>query len=276
MKTRARIASAAGAALALLLGTTGAAVAAEETVPGDTFYGFKIALEQMGLTEGGFTERVSEATVLAERGDDARALTHVANSLEEENDGTEGGDAWTCPVSDEGDETTDASPSPEPTFGALTEGEESTEGDDGTQTCDEPALHLRRAAEAVLSGGSEQSLQVRTAVAEMLQWMSTTDAQGRDFGKGVAERARAIGGNTDEGDVEDGDTEEGADDGAQTTEADKGGPPDNAGPPEGTGPNADKDTQQGSKNAGRPDNAGPPAGKGPGAGGGPPEGKGRP
>lgn len=57
----------------------------------------------------------------------------------------------------------------------------------------DPADDLRRAAIAVMSGGSAQSLNVRTSVAEMLQWMAETNVTGSEFGQGVAERARAIG-----------------------------------------------------------------------------------
>lgn len=229
MKTRTRIASAAGAALALILGTTGAAMAAEETVPGDTLYDFKIALEELGVTEGGFAERLSEATVLSERGDDAGALMHLADSLEKE-------------------EAKD------------TEGSEGTE-DESTEGADD----LRKAAEAVLSEGSEDSLEVRTRVAEMLQWMATTDAEGRDFGQGVAERANAISGESqsDRGENES-DSQEGV------ADADKGNRPENAGPPEGKGPGsgegngADKSSQADKDDtpSGRPENAGPPEGKG--------------
>lgn len=282
MKTRARIASAMGAVVALFLGTTGAAMAAEDTVPGDTFYGLKIAFENVGLTEGGFGERLREATVLSERGDDADALTHLANSLEDA-DGTDedGTDALEpCPAPE--DDTLSPSPSPEPTLGALTqdqtEGEQPTgdETTDGTEQC--ASDDLRRAAEAVLSNGSEQSLEVRTAVAEMLQWMSTTDAEGREFGQGVAERARAIGGNPHGDDAEVGDkTAEGDLEATDSDEADApGNRPEKAGPPEGRGPSADKDDKRGGKDGGRPDDAGPPGGNSPGNGGGPPQGKGRP
>ncbi|WP_062132725.1 hypothetical protein [Demequina aestuarii] len=52
---------------------------------------------------------------------------------------------------------------------------------------------LRLAAASVASAGSEQSLEVREQVSAMLTWMSETDLEGREFGQGVAERARAIG-----------------------------------------------------------------------------------
>jgi hypothetical protein len=43
--------------------------------------------------------------------------------------------------------------------------------------------------------GSEQSQQVREGVADMLDWMATTNLEGDAFGQGVAEQARALSGN---------------------------------------------------------------------------------
>lgn len=51
---------------------------------------------------------------------------------------------------------------------------------------------LVTAAEVVSSQGSEQSLEVRTRVSEMLVWMESTDAIGKDFGQGVSERAQSV------------------------------------------------------------------------------------
>ncbi|MFZ0013024.1 MAG: hypothetical protein WAL25_02805 [Acidimicrobiia bacterium] len=54
---------------------------------------------------------------------------------------------------------------------------------------------LRAAARLHESGpGSENSNEVRSNLADMLEWMATTDFTGQDFGRGVAERAREIGG----------------------------------------------------------------------------------
>lgn len=268
MRTRARIASAVGAALALFLGTAGAAMASQNAVPGDTLYGFKLVLEDIGLTEGGFPERLNEATVLFERGDEADALAHLADALEESAD--DSGGLPPCPSPSPSPEPTaspepTSEPSPEPT--ATVQPEAGPTSGDGDEECadDEASEELRRAAEAVLSGGSEQSLRVRTAVAEMLQWMATTDAKGRDFGQGVAQRARAINGGADDGGDgaadEDGvEGEEGADDGR--------GRPEHAGPPPGKGPGADEDDEEGDdedgddEGKGRPEHAGPPPGKG--------------
>lgn len=79
------------AALVLLLGMTGVAVAASEAAPGDFLYGTKRALERVGLVSGGPPERLSEARLLAERGRAEEALTHAAQALSEHE--LEGADA---------------------------------------------------------------------------------------------------------------------------------------------------------------------------------------
>jgi hypothetical protein len=62
----------------------------------------------------------------------------------------------------------------------------------GAEGDEDSAGALANAAEAVANQGSEQSLEVRSRVSEMLTWMETTDAKGRDFGQGVSERAQTI------------------------------------------------------------------------------------
>lgn len=57
---------------------------------------------------------------------------------------------------------------------------------------EDAAQALVRAAVAVQNHGAEQSVEVRSEVSEMLQWMGSTDVEGRDFGQGVSERARGI------------------------------------------------------------------------------------
>ncbi|WP_084075303.1 hypothetical protein [Demequina sp. NBRC 110052] len=51
---------------------------------------------------------------------------------------------------------------------------------------------LLNAAQSVLSNGSEQSLERRTQVAEMLVFMATTDLKGKEFGQAVSQHARGI------------------------------------------------------------------------------------
>jgi hypothetical protein len=180
-KIHVRAAAAVIGMAALGLSTAGAAAASESTVPGDPLYGLNRALENVGIGDGGLDERLEEAKILAERGDEEDAIEHAAESLEEEGD---------------------------------------------QASADE----LRKAAEAVLSEGSEQSLEVRTAVAEMLQFMADTDLEGRDFGQAVAERARAIGnghGNRADRDAaEDDTTEDGAVDDKPGNRPEHAGPKD--------------------------------------------------
>ncbi len=57
---------------------------------------------------------------------------------------------------------------------------------------EDAARALVQAALAVQNQGAEQSVEVRAEVSEMLQWMGSTDAEGRDFGQGVSERARGV------------------------------------------------------------------------------------
>ncbi len=73
--------------------------------------------------------------------------------------------------------------------GALRHAADAVEagGDSGT------AGTLETTAADVTTLGSEDSTEVQAAVSDMLQWMAATDYRGRDFGQGVAERARAIG-----------------------------------------------------------------------------------
>ena len=67
------------------------------------------------------------------------------------------------------------------------------EGDDQEAS---DALTQSAARVGGLSPGNEDAAQVRADVAAMLEWMITTDATGKEFGQGVAERARQIGGET--------------------------------------------------------------------------------
>jgi len=55
------------------------------------------------------------------------------------------------------------------------------------------AQSLLDAAAQIRTNGSAQSADVHTAVADMLEWMATTELTGKDFGQGVAEHAHLIG-----------------------------------------------------------------------------------
>ena len=78
-----RLVTAAVAAI-LFLGTAGAAAASDSAVPGSPLYGLDRALERVGIGAGGIFERIDEAMVLAEDGQDAEALDLLAESLESE------------------------------------------------------------------------------------------------------------------------------------------------------------------------------------------------
>ncbi|MFQ5523064.1 MAG: hypothetical protein ACE5F5_05755 [Acidimicrobiia bacterium] len=69
------------AALVLLVGMTGVAVASDASVPGDPLYGIDRALEAVGLGNGGAVERLQEAKTLANRGKSAEALEHASSAL---------------------------------------------------------------------------------------------------------------------------------------------------------------------------------------------------
>jgi hypothetical protein len=76
------------AALALGFGVAGAAAAADSAAPGDALYGLDRALERVGIDNGGFPERVGEAEVLCDRGEDNSAMNLLADSLPQGSDDT--------------------------------------------------------------------------------------------------------------------------------------------------------------------------------------------
>jgi hypothetical protein len=51
---------------------------------------------------------------------------------------------------------------------------------------------LIAAANSVQTANQGESSDIRNRVAEMIQWMASTQAHGEDYGQGVAERAREI------------------------------------------------------------------------------------
>ena len=63
---------------------------------------------------------------------------------------------------------------------------------------------LTKAANAVQAANQGESTQIRARVAEMLQWMASTQAEGADFGQGVMERARLITGEAQQSQGENG------------------------------------------------------------------------
>lgn len=67
------------AGFALVLGTSGVAVASDSAAPGDLLYGIDRTLESVGIGAGGASERVSEASTLLDRGQVQEAIEHVAD-----------------------------------------------------------------------------------------------------------------------------------------------------------------------------------------------------
>lgn len=75
--------------------------------------------------------------------------------------------------------------------GALEAAEEALEDMDELEGDEAEELSgLLNAAQSVLTNGSEQSLERRTQVAEMLVFMATTDLKGKEFGQAVSQHAR--------------------------------------------------------------------------------------
>lgn len=84
-----------GLAVVLALsGMTGiAAAASDSAVPGDMLYGIDRALEAVGINDGDVVERIAEAQALFNRGEEADAVAHLADSLAEEAGGSSAADA---------------------------------------------------------------------------------------------------------------------------------------------------------------------------------------
>lgn len=71
-------------ALAIMVSATaGVAYAADGAVPGDTLYGLDLALEGIGIGDGGLSERLNEAGRLVERGRAQEGLTHAGDAIAE-------------------------------------------------------------------------------------------------------------------------------------------------------------------------------------------------
>lgn len=70
------------AALVLMLaGSAGVAYASNDAAPGDTLYELDLALEKVGIGDGGLQERLQEATRLCERGEVEKGLNHAAEAV---------------------------------------------------------------------------------------------------------------------------------------------------------------------------------------------------
>lgn len=192
-----------GAAIFLISGMTGMAVASDEAAPGDRLYGLDRALETVGVGDGGAPERITEAQALANSGQMIAAINHAAEAVEESAIGRD-----------------DFSPEASDAAAALRSAAESVRGDD-----DDPEFE-----------DDPESQQVRAAVAAMLEEMADMagdpEFDGEAFGRRVSEWARSIG---DRGvDIPGGDDQAGPP--AHAGGGEDAGPPAQTpgGPPEGT------------------------------------------
>lgn len=158
MKRRTKITIAVATTVVAVLSFAGVAYGANGAAPGDSLYGLDLALEKAGLGDGGLEERLTEAGELIDEGQVDEGLEHAAEALLEEQEG-------------------------------MDDGGDGDEGEDEGLGRQEALL---AAAEAVLANGSEQSLEVRTRVAERLRWMATTELTGKEYGQAVSRLARGL------------------------------------------------------------------------------------
>lgn len=87
----ARLAGAMGALVMMLSASLGVAYAADGSVPGDPLHGLDLAMENMGIGNGGFRERLSEANSLIQSGRVDQGLIAAAVAI-----AAHGGPADTC------------------------------------------------------------------------------------------------------------------------------------------------------------------------------------
>ena len=147
-----------GLAVLLMSGTAGAALAADGAVPGDALYGLDRALERVGVGSGSTGERLDEAIVLAAQDRSDEAVEHAIEALS----GPSGDSAALA-------------------LGALT-------------VASENLLHTQDTAHAAATANIRVSA-LLTYIAENIGKDRGTD--GREFGQGVAQLARDIGGGDD-------------------------------------------------------------------------------
>lgn len=74
--------------LVLVIGMSGAALAANGSKPGDSLYGLDRAFEAIGIGNGGAEERLSEARALFVSGDLTRMLDHITHVVPAEAEAT--------------------------------------------------------------------------------------------------------------------------------------------------------------------------------------------
>ena len=147
-----------GVAVLLMSGTAGAALAADGAVPGDALYGLDRAFERVGIGSGSTGERLDEAVVIATRGRSDEAVEHAIEALSE-----------------------NSADSSAVALNAL-------------NTASENLVHIEDTAQAASTANIRVSA-LLTYIAENVGTGTGTD--GREFGQGVAQLARDIGGGDD-------------------------------------------------------------------------------
>jgi hypothetical protein len=207
---------AAAAAVLLLFGTTGVAVAADGAAPGHLLYEIDRALEQIGIGAGGVQERVDEASVLLSEGNARQALAHAAQAF---------------------DETEDS-------------GEEIADLEQARAALVEAAKKLPETDQ-----GDASELLVLENVSALLDYLKANlgkqvGADGKTFGQGVADLARGI---TSGDDTADPSGEDGADP-SQDVGEDKAKKGDKVGGPPDAAPGNENDTGSGNENSGGGEN----------------------
>ncbi len=150
--------AAVGVAVLLMSGTAGAALAADGAVPGDALYGLDRAFERVGIGSGSTGERLDEAVVIAAQGRSDEAVEHAIEALSEHS-----GDSSAVALS------------------AL-------------NAASENLVHIQDTTQAASTANLRVSA-LLTYIAENIGSGEGTD--GREFGQGVAQLARDIGGGDD-------------------------------------------------------------------------------
>ena len=153
-----RLAAVGVVAILLMSGTAGAALAANGAVPGDALYGLDRAFERVGIGSGSTGERLDEAVAIAAQGRSDEAVEHAIEAL----------------IGHSGDSSAVA-------LSAL-------------NTASENLVHIQDTAKAASAANIRVSA-LLTYIAENIGPDSGTD--GREFGQGVAQLARDIGGGDD-------------------------------------------------------------------------------
>jgi hypothetical protein len=183
----------------LFSGLTGAAFAADGAVPGDRLYALDLALEKVGIGNGGVDERLAEAAELASRQMPVEALAHAAAAI----------------------------------FGTSPEHVDTAEGLAGLEHAIDQLTVERPGPSDDVHGDVAEMLQW---MIDNIGLIDDPEAEPGAFGRGVADMARQIG--ADPGPSDDGSSGEGTENTGQANSG-FGGPPQGVpGPPsEGIPPN---------------------------------------